>query len=566
MKTRFLVLLPLVLSGSLFAFQDADKPPAQGVPQEEQPVDNDKPSPGAAHAEYQAHVAQLPAQETLGTVDFPTSCAALQQAAINRGVALLHDFWYDKAEQQFKDVVAADPACAIAYWGEAMSLWHEIWDRPGAATLQRGLVLVQQGQKAGAKTQRERDYLNALAQFYQNSGKDSFEVRVAAYSQAMGKLLDTYPADHEAAAFYALSLLAAAPPRDTTFANQKRAMAVLNATWPLAPDNPGIAHYIIHACDNPQMAPQGLEAARKYGEIAPSAPHAAHMPSHIFARLGLWQEDIEANLASIAAAEASRSYGHELHAMDFLNYAYLQVGEDAKAWALVEKVNSMDVSMGHDMHDYLDMARAGFPATYDVEMRHWKAAAALQPAKGAQPQNAAITYWARAVGSGHLKDAKAAKQALAKYDEMVEAVKKSQDAYMAEFMDTDRDEIRAWVAFAEGNTDEAAKIMGAVADKQDAHGKGEVEIPAREMLADILLESGHAEQALAQYERSMTIDPNRFNGLYGAARSAELTKQTATADKYYAQLVKNCEGSGSKRPELVEAKAQLAGKTSVGGE
>lgn len=225
----------------------------------------------------------------------------------------------------------------------------------------------------------------------------------------------------------------------------------------------------------------------------------------------------------------------------------------------------MDVMPGHDMRDYLDMARAGFPATYDIEMRHWKEAAALEPAKDAKPQNAAITYWARAVGSGHLKDAAATKQDLARYDAMVAAVKKSPDAYLAEFMDTDHDEIRAWVAFAEGNNDEAAKIMGAVADKQDAHGKGEVEIPAREMLADILLESGHPEQALAEYERSMTIDPNRFNGLYGAARAAEMAKQSATAEKYYAQLVKNCAGATSDRPELARAKEQVAGKTVASG-
>ena len=538
MKLSFLVLLLLlVCSGSLFAYQEHHSQPVPTV-----------------------------SNEKLGTVSFPTSCAASQQKAFQRGVALLHDFWYDRAEQQFKDVIAADPTCAIAYWGEAMSIWHQIWDRPEAATLQRGLELVQQGQKLGPKTPRERDYLDALALFYQNSGKSSFEVRVTAYSQAMEKLHEKYPGDHEAAAFYGLSLLAAAPPRDTTFANQKKALALLNAEFALVPDNPGVAHYIIHSCDSPQMAADGLAAARRYGQIAPSAPHAAHMPGHIFARLGLWQEDIEANLASIEAAEQSGSSGHELHAMDFLNYAYLQVGEDAKAWALVEKVNGMDVHMGHDMHEYLDLARAGFPATYDIEMRHWKEAAALEPAKGAQPENAAITYWARAVGSGHLKDAAAAKQDLAKYDAMVEAVKKSKDAYLAEYMDTGRDEIRAWVAFAEGKGDDAAKIMSAVADKQDKYGKGEVEIPAREMLADILLESGHPEQALAEYERSMTIDPNRFNGLYGAARSAEMAKQTAKADKYYAQLVKNCEGSNSGRPELARAKEQMAGRTVAGGE
>ncbi len=252
--------------------------------------------------------------------------------------------------------------------------------------------------------------------------------------------------------------------------------------------------------------------------------------------------------------------------MDFLNYAYLQIGEDEKAHAMIEKVTTMDTMAGHDMHQYLDMARAGFPATYEIEMRHWKEAAALQPIKGALPQNAALTFWARAVGSGHLKDAAAAKQDLAKYDAMVAAVKKSKDAYMAEYMDTDRDEIRAWVAFAEGKNDEAAKIMSAVADKQDMYGKGEVEIPAREMLADLLLESNHPEPALAEYERSMTIDPNRFNGLYGAARSAELTKQTAKAAKYYAKLLKNCEGSQSGRPELARAKEQLAVKAAMGGE
>jgi hypothetical protein len=505
------------------------------------------------------------ADEKLGTVSFPTSCAASQQAAFNRGVALLHDFWYDKAEQQFKDIIAADPTCAIAYWGEAMSQWHQIWDRPNGATLQRGLALLQKGQKLGAKTQRERDYIDALAIFYQNSDKSSFEVRVAAYSQAMEKLHEKYPQDHEATAFYGLSLLAAAPPRDTAFANQKKALALLNAEFPLAPDNPGISHYIIHSCDSPQMAGDGLAAARRYGQIAPSSPHAAHMPGHIFARLGLWQEDIQANLASVAAAEQSGSTGHELHAMDFLNYAYLQVGEDEKAHALVQKVTTMDTMAGHDMHDYLDMARAGFPATYEIEMRHWKEAANLQPAKDAMPQNAAMTYWARAVGSGHLKDVAAAKQDLVKYDAMVEAVKKSPDAYLAEYMDTDRDEIRAWIAFAEGKNDDAAKIMSGVADKQDSLGKGEVEIPAREMLADILLESNHPQQSLAEYERSMTIDPNRFNGLYGAARAAEMTNQSAKADKYYAQLVKNCADATSDRPELARAKAQLAGKTAVGG-
>ncbi len=510
--------------------------------------------------------AQSAAAEKLGTVDFPVSCAPSQQAAFNRGIALLHDFWYDKAEAQFEAVSKADPSCAMAYWGQAMSIWHEIWDRPSDATLAKGLGLVQQAQKAGAKTQRERDYINALAQFYQNYKTANFETRVNAYSSAMERLHEAYPQDHEAAAFYALSLLAAAPPRDMTFANQKKALALLNEEFGLVPDHPGMAHYIIHSCDSPQMAADGLKAAQRYGEIAPSAPHAAHMPGHIFARLGMWPEDIQANLASVAAAEASGSYGHELHAMDFLNYAYLQVGEDDKAKALVTKVQSMDPMAGHDMHEYLDMARAGFPATFEIEMRHWKEAAALDPKSAGKPENVAITYWARAVGSGHLHDASAAKTDLAQYDAMIEAVKKSPEAYMAQYMDTGRDEIRAWIAFAEGNNDEAAQIMRKVADKQDIYGKGEVEIPAREMLADILLESNHPQDALAEYERSMKIDPNRFNELYGAARSAQMTKQTATAEKYYAQLVKNCSEAKSDRPELARARAELAGKAVEGGQ
>jgi tetratricopeptide (TPR) repeat protein len=511
--------------------------------------------------------AALPAQtEKLGTVDFPVSCAAPQQAAFNRGIALLHDFWYDKAEQQFEAIAKADPKCAMVYWGEAMSIWHEIWDRPNDAILQKGLELVQKAQKAGAKTQRERDYINALAQFYQDYKTKNFETRVSAYSNAMAKVYETYPKDHEAAAFYGLSLLAAAPPRDITKANEKKALAMLNEQFAQVPDHPGVAHYIIHSCDSPQMAAEGLKAAQAYGQIAPSAPHAAHMPGHIFARLGMWQEDIQANLASVAAAEGSGSHGHELHAMDFLNYAYLQVGEDGKAKAIVEKVQTMDPMAGHDMHEYLDMARAGFAATYEIELRHWKEAAALDPKSPTQPENKAIVYWARAVGSGHLHDAAAVKQNLAQYDAMVAAVKKGPNAYMTEYMDTGRDETQAWLAFAEGKNDEAAKLMRAVADKQDEYGKGEVEIPAREMLADILLESGKAQEALAEYQRAMKTDPNRFNELYGAAQAAQKTNQAELAGKYYSQLVKNCAAATSDRPELAQARQAVAGKAEVAGE
>ena len=513
----------------------------------------------------QGHQHQFNPNEKLGTVHFSISCKG-QQVAFERGVALLHTFWYDHAQAQFEQIADKDPQCAIAYWGQAMSIFHQIWDRPSDATMKKGLALVQKGEKIGAKTQRERDYINALAVFYRGGYAD-YQARIDAYTRTMEKLYQKYPQDHEAGAFYSLSLLASAPPKDTSFVNEKKAVAILDKLFEQEPDHPGIPHYIIHSTDTPQLAPLGLNAARRYASIAPSAPHAVHMPSHIFARLGLWQEDIQSNLGSIAAAEKSGSMGHALHAMDFLSYAYLQVGEDDKSRAVVAKLATMDGGQmqGHDMHEYMDMARAEFPATYYIETRNWKEAAALRPAKDAAPQNAAITYWARATGSGRLKDAAAAKKDLDQYDAMVEALKKTANAYMAEFMDTERDEIRAWVAFAEGKNDEAAQIMRTVADKQDARGKAEVAIPAREMLADILLEAGHAEQALAEYEQSMKIDPNRFNGIYGAARAAELAKEPDTAAKYYAQLVKNCAGSKSERSELARAKEQLAGKTAVGG-
>jgi len=512
------------------------------------------------------HQHQPDPNEKLGTVHFSISCAG-QQAAFERGVALLHTFWYEQAAAQFQQIAAQDPQCAIAYWGQAMSIFHQIWDRPNDATRKKGLELVQKGQKIGAKTQRERDYIDALAVFYSNTGYADYQARIDAYAGAMEKLYQKYPQDIEAGAFYSLSLLASAPPRDTSFANEKKALAILNVLFPQAPDHPGIPHYIIHSTDSPQLASLGLEAARRYGSIAPSAPHAVHMPSHIFARLGYWQEDIESNLGSIAAAEKSGSTGHALHAMDFLNYAYLQIGEDDKAREVIAKLATMQAGHmeGHDMDDYFDRAKAEFPSTYALETRNWKQAAELEPAKGAAPQNAATTYWARAIGSARLKDAAAAKKNLEQYDAMVTALKKTSDAYMAEFMDTDRDEIRAWISFAGGQNDEAAQIMRSVADKQDAQGKAEVAIPAREMLADILLQSGKSELALAEYEQSMKIDPNRFNGIYGAAQAAALAKQPDKATKYYAQLVKNCAGSKSERPELARAKEQLAGKAAVGG-
>jgi tetratricopeptide (TPR) repeat protein len=508
----------------------------------------------------------MDATEKLGTVSFPISCSADVQKDFEHGVALLHSFQYSQARMQFDAIVAKDSDCSIARWGQAMSLYHQLWERPDGTTLKQGREMLERAQKPRAKTQRENDYITALGVFYREDAKVEYQQRTVAYAEAMAKLHEKYPSDHEAAVFYGLSLLASAPDHDTTLDNSRKAIAILNRVYEEAPDHPGVAHYLIHASDNPQLAQLGLEAARRYAQLAPASPHALHMPSHIFARLGLWQEDIQSNLAAIAAmqGEAHKHMGmeYQVHPMDFLLYAYLQIGEDAKAREVMAEVGPMRESdMGPGMEGYLGAMKAEFPATYALETRNWEAAASLVPPTGVEPEDESITYWAQAVGAGHLKDRVGAKKAADRYDAMVEATKKGPRAYVAEYMNTDREESQAWLTFAEGRNDDALRLLRKVADTQDAEGKGEVELPAREMLADMLLEMGRPGEALAEYEISMKVDPNRFNGLYGAVRAAEMTQQPEKAAGYYARLIKNCGGT-SERPELAEA-TKLVTKSSI---
>ena len=517
------------------------------------------------------------ATEQLGKVSFPVSCAPASQKAFERGIALLHSFGYEEAEEQFVEIAKNDTTCAMAHWGIAMSLFHQIWERPQDSTLKRGHEEMEKAQKIGAKTEREQGYISALALFYRDPAspdpaktdpaKNDYLKRATAYSDAMAKLYQQYPADLEAGAFYALSLLASAPPDDTSLTAEKKAVAVLNPLFQQQPDHPGLAHYIIHSCDSPQLAPMGLDAARRYAGIASSSAHAVHMPSHIFARLGLWQEDIQANLKSVALTEQSGAmymHGHELHAMHFLLYAYLQTGQDEAARQIVEQSKQILATAptnGDDsgMLEYYGYAAAHFPALYDLEMRHWTDAAALQPAANALPQFQMITYLARTIASAHLGDVEATRRNAQKFDEAREATSKSKYAYLLEGPNTSQGEVRAWLAFAEKKNDEALQQIHQVADTQDKVGKAEVDLPAREMLADMLLDLNQPEQALTEYEKSMKIDPNRFNGLAGAAHAAELAHQPAKANSYYAQLLKNCdEGKHSDRPELRSAKMVLA--------
>jgi hypothetical protein len=507
------------------------------------------------------------ATEQLGKVSFPISCAPGSQKAFERGIALLHSFGYEEAEQQFVELAQKDPTCAMAHWGIAMSLFHQIWEQPTDSTLKRGQQEIEKAQKIDAKTQRERDYIAALALFYDGPASKNYLQRATAYSDAMGKLYQQYPTDIEAGAFYALSLIAAEPPGDTSLANRKKAVAVLIPLFEQDPDHPGLAHYIIHACDSPQMAPTGLAAARAYAGIASSSAHAVHMPSHIFARLGLWQEDIQANLKSVALTQQSGAMymgGHELHAMHFLLYAYLQTGQDAAARQIVEQSKQIIASAPKDAGDsgmlrYYGFAAAHFPALYDLEMHNWTDAAALQPAANASPDLQRITWWARTIASARMGDVEATRRNAQKFDEAEETIRKSKDAYLLDGPDSSRGEVHAWLAFAEKKNDEALQRIRQAADTQDLRGKAEVDIPAREMLADMLLELNQPQAALVEYERSMKIDPNRFNELAGAAQAAELVHQPEKANSYYAQLLKNCDdGKHSDRPELGRAKMVLA--------
>jgi len=505
--------------------------------------------------------------EQLGKVSFPISCAPGSQAAFERGVALLHSFGYEEAEAQFSEITKSDPSCAMPHWGIAMSLFHEIWERPEDSTLKRGHEEIEKAQRLGAKTERERDYVSALAVFYSDPSRNDYLKQAAAYSDAMAKLYQRYPSDLEAGAFYALSILAAERPGDTTHEAQKKAVAVLTPLFEREPDHPGLAHYIIHACDSPELAPMGLNAARRYADIASSSAHAVHMPSHIFARLGLWQEDIQANLKSVALTEKSSALymrGHELHAMDFLLYAYLQTGQDEAAAHVLDQSRQIlekAPPSGDDtgMLEYYGFAAAHFPAMYDLEMHHWQDAAMLEPAANATADLQMITYWARTIGSARMGEVEATRRNVQKFNAAEEATRKSKYAYTLEGPRSSRGEVDAWLAFAEKRNDEALKLMQQVADTQDKLGKAEVDIPAREMLADMLLELNQPENALSEYEKSMKIDPNRFNGLAGAARAAQEAHQPEKANSYYAQLLKNCDdGKHSDRPELRSAKTELA--------
>jgi tetratricopeptide (TPR) repeat protein len=504
------------------------------------------------------------AGEKLGTVSFPISCAPATQAQFERGMALLYSFEYETAINQFEEIQTKDPGCAMVYWGEAMSLYHQLWDRPSKADLQRGAELLAKARSLNPPTARERDYIQALAVFYTDTEKIDHEKRAESYAKAMDGVHQRNPQDREAAVLYALALLASAPERDPDLANAKAAVAILNKLFDEQPDHPGIAHYIIHSCDNPSMASLALPAARKYAGIAPASAHAVHMPSHIFARLGLWQDDINSNLAAIQIADQMSAMHihvmhHKMHSMDFLEYAYLQIGDDARAKSEVDAFVAIpDGAADPQFKDYFLFHKAMAPAMYAIERRQWKEALNQQPAANTPPHVQLVAYWSHAIAAGHLHDSATAQDALKHGNELIEATRKGDKPYLADSLKDTHDVMQAWADYASGKTAEAVARLRSVADTEDKIGKGETDLPVREMLADMLLEMHKPQEALAEYETSLSTDPNRFNGLYGAAQAAEMTHQKDKAAAYFAQLLKNCNGSTSDRPELAQAKTLLA--------
>jgi tetratricopeptide (TPR) repeat protein len=529
--------------------------------------------PASAGLGQEDHVHAHGETETLGTVHFPTSCAAAVSGDFTRAVALLHSFGYEESRLAFEEVATKDPACGMAQWGIAMTEYHPIWAPPSPAELAAGKAASAKALDLGARTEREKGYKDAIAAFYSHEQRLDHHARAVAYRDAMEKLSRRFPEDHEAAIFYALALLGSAPPADPTFASQKKAAAILNGLLPAEPQHPGIAHYMIHAFDYPPLAADALPAARAYAKIAPSSPHALHMPSHIFTRLGLWQESIASNLDSAEAGRRLVAKRHPgaasfdtLHALDYLEYAYLQIGDLESARRVMEE--AARAKTFDEAQFAAAFSLAAIPARWTLERRDWKGAAALTPPSAELPWDRfayvpATTQFARALGAARSGDRETARAAMAEVEKIHAQLEKSPIPGPYDWtsqVESQRLAAAAWLAWADGRRDEALSTARAAADLEDKTGKHPVTpgavLPARELLGDLLLEAGRPADALDEYEASLRQAPNRFDGLYGAARAAELSGKPERARALYAQLVAQCV-AGSSRPELAEARRYL---------
>jgi tetratricopeptide (TPR) repeat protein len=511
--------------------------------------------------------------EQLGQVHFSVSCTAAAQQEFDRAMALLHSFEFRKAEKAFKRVTEIEPGCAMGHWGIAMRWFsNPLGGPPSRKALQDGWAAVEQAKAIGAHTARERDYIATLETFYKDADTRDHRTRALAYEQAMQQLSLQYPEDREAAILYALALNMTALPTDKTYANQLKAAEILDHVFAELPHHPGVAHYLIHTYDYPALASRGLPAARRYASIAPSSPHALHMPAHIFTRLGLWQESIDANRASATAGKEYAAQAHpgvasnyQPHAMDYMMYAYLQGARDKAAGAVLEElseIRKVDVEGRGSAYAF-----AAIPARYALERRRWADAMALtvQPTDFPWtrfPEAEAVTYFARALGAARSGDAAAARQDIDRLKALHHALIEAKRDYWVEQVEIQHHVAAAWVARIEGKNDEALQLMRSAADREDATEKHIVTpgplFPARELLGELLLELNEPAQALQEFEASIHKEPNRFNGAYGAARAAELVGNREKAKAYYAKLLALCEQADTERPALQQAKAFLA--------
>ena len=464
--------------------------------------------------------------EKLGSVSFPVSCDPAVQRQFNRGVALLHSFAYAAAENAFQQVAQQDPHCAMAHWGAAMAYFQPLWDPPiPPETLSNAQREIHQATQIKPRTERERQFIDALALVYQDAATVPYPVRASHYEQAMAALSAANKSDLEAQVFYALALLANLSPSDKTHAKQKQAVAILEPLDRAYPDHPGIPHYLIHACDNAELASQGLPAARAYSQIAPSAPHALHMPSHIFTRLGLWDDSIASNLAARQAALQQHDSGEQLHAMDYLVYAYLQTGRDKDVAQVIRQLKDIP---GLNPGDFkMSYASTAMPIRYMVERNKWAEAANVTPSEGTPAQVAAIAVWARAEGlarTGHTTEAQAEIQELQLIEKQLRA---SDENYWSTQVEILEQEVMAWLAQANNKPEEATTLMYAAADQEDAIEKLPVTpgpiLPAREQLGYLLLQQDHPTQALKEFQTSLANAPGRLASLKGAEQATQLS-------------------------------------------
>ena len=498
-----------------------------------------------------------------GNVHFETSCNESAARRFDRAMRYQHSFWYAPAGEIFTEAAKAESDCGIAYWGLALSLLSNPHGPIPAVNLAPGLDAIQKAQAAGAKTQRERDYIDALSNMYVDYGKLDHRTRIGKYLIAMEALAAKYPQDDEAQIFYAITLNTSASPQDKTYAQQLKGAAILESMWKRMPQHPGIAHYLIHLYDYPAIADKGLEAAQRYAKVAPGAPHAQHMPSHIFTRVGYWSDSIASNTASAKAAREGKDFGEQMHATDYMVYAYLQLAQDDHARvAIAEQLETFERTKAVNALNAGAYALAASPARLVVERGEWKEAAQLPVRESPLRHATAITHFARALGAAQSGSPEAAKADIAELVKISAALREAKDAYWPTIVDIQAQVATAYVLLAEGKKDEALKALSAAADAEDKTEKAPVTpgplAPARELYGDVLLGQGQYKDALAAFEAVQKKEPNRFNAYAGGAAAAEKLGDAGKASAYYGKLLELAADAKSDRPVMTAARAYLA--------